>query len=316
MENFQKIAAQGLFKSGLHLVPLMSDQSFLSIFEGKIKTVTSPEGREFVRSLLLSSKRAIASSQTRKVAIGLLSNMIAEVFDAQEKREDFRKKYKFEPPNLMVISPTMRCNLRCYGCYAGEYSQADDLAPELLERVVNEAKEMGIFFITVSGGEPFFSQDVLNLWKKHRDIFFQVYTNGTLIDREMAKRLAEYSNVIPCISVEGYETETDKRRGYGTYAKIMAAMDNLRTEGVPFGFSATATRQNNELISSDEFVDFYASKGCFIGWYFNYIPIGRKPDLNLMPTPQQRVDRWKKITAIRHKRSIALADFWCDGAFV
>ncbi len=314
--KFKKEVVQTLFKGGLHVVPLMSDQSFLSIFEGKIKSIPSPEGKEFVRHLLLSGKRAIASPQTRKVAISLLGNMIGEVFDAQEKREAFRNKHGFEPPNVMVISPSMRCNLRCYGCYAGEYSKADDLDPQLLERVVNEANDIGISFITVSGGEPFISQDVLSMWEKHPDILFQVYTNGTLIDREMAKRLAEYGNVIPCISVEGYEEETDKRRGTGTYARIMAAMENLRAEGVPFGFSATATRQNNELITSDEFIDFYTGKGCFIGWYFNYIPIGMKPDINLMPTPQQRVDRWKRISAIRMNKPITLADFWCDGPIV
>lgn len=316
MVSLQKKAVRQLFKSGLHVIPLMPDQSFLSIFEGKIKSVPSPEGREFVRHLLLSGKRAVASPQTKKAAISLLGNMIGEIFDAQEKREACRKEHGFEPPNLMVISPTMRCNLKCYGCYAGEYNKSDDLPAELLERVVDEAKEMGIFFITVSGGEPFTSQDVIKMWEKHRDIFFQVYTNGTLIDKEMASKLAEYGNVIPCISVEGYEEETDKRRGKGTYARIMAAMENLRSAGVPFGFSATATRQNSELITSEEFIDFYTRQGCFIGWYFNYIPIGRKPDMSLMPTPQQRVDRWKKITDIRKNKTIVLADFWCDGPLV
>lgn len=88
-------------------------------------------------------------------------------------------------------------------------------------------------------------------------MFFFVYTNGTLNDASMAKWLSQLGNVLPCISVEGYEGETDARRGKGTYAKIIAAMDNLRREGVLFGFSATITRQNNELITSDEFIDFY-----------------------------------------------------------
>jgi len=70
------------------------------------------------------------------------------------------------------------------------------------------------------------------------------------------------------------------------------------------------------LITSDEFIDFYAGKGCFIGWYFNYIPIGRKPDIDLMPTPQQRVDRWKRMRAVRMYKPVVLADFWCDGSLV
>jgi hypothetical protein len=29
----------------------------------------------------------------------------------------------FYPPGMIVISPTMRCNLHCTGCYAGSYSK-------------------------------------------------------------------------------------------------------------------------------------------------------------------------------------------------
>ncbi len=65
MESLQKRAVRRLFKAGLHVIPLMPDQSFLSIFEGKIKGVPSPDGREFLRYLLLSGKRVdcIAADQ-------------------------------------------------------------------------------------------------------------------------------------------------------------------------------------------------------------------------------------------------------------
>ncbi len=83
--------------------------------------------------------------------------------------------------------------------------------------------------------------------------------------------------------------------------------------GMLFGFSATATRSNNDTIVSDEFIDFYIKQGCFLGWYFNYIPIGRKPDPNLMPTPEQRNYRRKRVVEIRETKPIVVADFWNDG---
>jgi len=39
-------------------------------------------------------------------------------------------------PNLIVISPSMRCNFDCVGCYAGNYTKADDLDPEIVDRVI------------------------------------------------------------------------------------------------------------------------------------------------------------------------------------
>jgi MoaA/NifB/PqqE/SkfB family radical SAM enzyme len=93
-------------------------------------------------------------------------------------------------------------------------------------------------------------------------------------------------------------------------------MRTLREEGTLFGYSATATRYNNELIMSDEFVDFFADQGCFIGWYFNYIPIGKKPNLDFMPTPEQRIYRHKRMLQLRKESRIILADFWNDGPMV
>ena len=85
-----------------------------------------------------------------------------------------------------MISPTMRCNLNCYGCYAWEYDKGEELETDLVHRILNEAREMGIYFITVSGGEPFIRRDLLDIFAAHDDLYFQVYTNGTFIDHSLA----------------------------------------------------------------------------------------------------------------------------------
>jgi len=216
----------------------------------------------------------------------------------------------------MVISPSMRCNMSCYGCYSGQYDKGEELTTEVIHRILREGKEMGIYFVTISGGEPFVRPDLLDIFETHGDMYFQVYTNGALIDKPLAKKLSRLGNVLPAVSIEGWEKETDARRGPGAFQKILSAMGRLREEGVLFGFSVTATRQNNELIVSDEFVDFLARQGCFLGWYFNYIPIGKAPDFDLMPTPAQRIFRRKRLMELRPTAPMILVDFWNDGALV
>ncbi len=135
-------------------------------------------------------------------------------------------------PNFLVISPTMRCNLRCRGCYAGQYSKEDELPFEELDRIISESKELGMFFFTFSGGECFVRPDLLDLWGKHRDFFFHVYTNGTLIDDRMAERLVRLGNVAPMVSVEGSREETDARRGPGIYDKVIKTFRRLDKAGV------------------------------------------------------------------------------------
>jgi MoaA/NifB/PqqE/SkfB family radical SAM enzyme len=224
----------------------------------------------------------------------------------------YREKHGFHPPSVMLVSPTMRCNYRCQGCYAAYYTKDDDLPPELFHRVLNEGKEITLKFCTVLGGEPFVYKPLLSIFEKHRDIPFQVYTNGALIDRDMAKRLAELGNVAPMVSIEGFEQETDARRGKGAFERALRAMDNLMEAGCIVGFSAVATRNNIDVLTSDEFVDMLIEKGCLCGWVFLYMPVGRDPDLSLMPTPQQRDQLRVANKRFRETKPILIADFWND----
>jgi MoaA/NifB/PqqE/SkfB family radical SAM enzyme len=231
-------------------------------------------------------------------------------------REELRTTEGFRPPFFFVISPTMRCNLTCYGCYAGEYEQGFGLTHEVLDRIFAEALELGIHLVTLSGGEPFIRKDLFELFEKHKNMIFQVYTNGTLIDEAMVDRVSQLGNVAPVISVEGFEESTDARRGEGHFKKIMHAMDLLREKGVLFGASVTQTSKNCLEISSDEFADLMVEKGVYIIWYFQYIPIGREPDLSLMLKPQQRDEVRRRLGHIRSTRSFFICDFWNDGPYV
>lgn len=220
------------------------------------------------------------------------------------------------PPSFAVISPTMRCNLRCDGCYAFEYRRSGELTTEEFDGIVRQCKDLGIYFFTISGGEPFVREDLLDLLDEHNDAFFQIYTNGTLIDDEVADRLLELGNAAPAISVEGFGGETEARRGAGTYERVLAAMRRLRERGVLFGVSGTVTKRNHDVLSSEEFLDFYISQGAVFAWLFQYIPIGREPDVELMSTPEQRCELRRRVRKHRGTKPIFLGDFWNDGDFV
>ncbi|MDD5760844.1 MAG: radical SAM protein [Candidatus Pacebacteria bacterium] len=249
----------------------------------------------------------------RKLIINFFVN---SVIWGVSKRKEIEEEKGFFPPFTIVISPTMRCNLQCIGCYAGAYQQGKGLSGELVDRIITEGKEMGILFYTISGGEPFARRDLLGVYEKHNDCVFHIYTNGTLLDKIYIQKLVFLGNVIPLISIEGTEKTTDDRRGKGTYEKIMKTMDNLREAGIPFGFSATHTSLNTEEILTDEFIELMIEKGAFLGWFFQYIPIGREPDLNLMPTPEARNLRRQTVLRWRNEKPIVVYDFWNDGNLV
>ncbi len=272
------------------------------------KFFKSPHGGKMLKYVLDN-----ASPACKK---GLVKNfLVNHLIIGNYKREKLIKKGNIVP-FLLVLSPTMTCNLSCFGCYAGEYTKEKELDFKTVDRILTEAKKLGIYFITISGGEPFYWPHFLKILEKHNDIFFMVYTNGTLIDEKLAKKLSKLGNAMPAISVEGFEKETDARRGKGTFKKVMKAMDNLKKYGVIFGFSATLTKNNFNPIASSRFIDFYVKKGCVYGWYFLYVPIGKKPNINLMATPEQRLKLRNFTAEVRDTKPIFVGDFWNDGPFV
>jgi len=256
--------------------------------------------------------RDVSATCQKKLVENLIVN---EVVRGTAVRKQFAEQEGFAPPTFILISPTMRCNLNCTGCSTRQYqySKKDDWPPELLDRVLTEAKEMGMYFVVTLGGETFIREDIFDFYKKHNDTYWLQYTNGTLIDEEMAKHLGQVGNVAPAISVEGFERETDERRGKGTWQKVMRAARLLKEQGVIFGFSATVTSQNAELLSSEEFIDFFIEQGCLFGWYFQYIPIGKNPDVSLMATPEQRNELRKFVHHTCTTKPIFIGDFWNDG---
>jgi MoaA/NifB/PqqE/SkfB family radical SAM enzyme len=233
-----------------------------------------------------------------------------------QRRQDFEADEGIPTPFTILISPTMRCNLSCEGCYAAEYSLDSDMETSLMQRIVDEANDMGVYLITILGGEPFVRDDVLDFCAANPDAYFQIYTNGTLLDDEAIAQIAAVGNVAPMISIEGDEEMTDARRGAGVYAETLRVMNKLHDAGVLFGYSATVTRKNWRTLTSDEFVDPLVAKGASISWHFLYMPVGREPDMTLMLTPAERNEFREGIERIRSTKACFPVDFWGDAPYV
>ena len=268
------------------------------------------------------SEFKISDATFREASEILGRDLLVEKKPRLEKAEMFRQKYGFSQPSFLTISPSKACNLRCTGCYADSDASLPHLDWNIVDRIIQEAHDIwGIQFFVISGGEPlaYHSQGkgILDLAEKHQDCYFQMYTNSTLITPEIARRMSDLGNVLPCISLEGWETSTDARRGKGIYQKVMDSMDLLHNSGVLFGVSLTATRQNVEEILSDEFIDFlFNKKHALLAWVFQYMPIGRSYTLDLMPTPEQRLWMWNQSWKLMREKHYFLADFWNHGTVV
>ncbi len=301
---------------------------FVYALKRAVVTSNAPKEAELKRYYLLRNlaltvfKRLDEGRISSDVIYRAFRNLVEGEFYGRAADKNFHERFKeehgFYPPGFFVISPTQACNLRCKGCYAESHTGTwRHLTFEVSDRILTEAEELlGIRFVVVSGGEPFIYKGFLDLIEKHSRQYFLVYTNGTLIDDEKAARMAELGNITPAISVEGFEEETDERRGKGVFKRILKAMENLRKHGVPFGISVTATRKNVPILLGDEFYKFFfEGQGASYMWQFQLMPIGRgKEVFELMPTPEERKQLYFKWEELLEKHKYFAADFWNSGA--
>jgi len=232
------------------------------------------------------------------------------------RRTDLMERTGMMAPMTVLMSPTMRCNLTCDGCYAAEYSPDQDLDRDLLQKIVDEGNDMGVFLFTMLGGEPLMYDGLLDFVRENEDAYFQVFTNGTLLDQDLVDELAEVGNVAPMLSIEGTPEMTDLRRGPGVHRQVMEVMDRLGEAGVPFGYSVTVARNNWRILISDEFIDPLVEKGAMISWHFLYMPVGRDPSTAMMLTPEERNEFRIAIHRVRDIKPIFPVDFWGDAPWV
>ncbi len=200
-------------------------------------------------------------------------------------------------PPFSIFSITSACNLNCVGCYANILHRAarPELADDRIARLFGEARDLGVSIMLLAGGEPMMRDRLLDLTATAPEILFLLFTNATLIDDAAVEQLRSQPHVIPVLSLEGDESQTDARRGAGAHAQVLKAMRKLRHRRVFFGTSTTLTRENYDTATSQEHLDDLVRRGCRLFYYINYIPV--KPGTEDLQLPGSRVQAFERLLA-------------------
>ncbi len=209
-------------------------------------------------------------------------------------------------PPIIILSVTMQCNLACKGCYSRDYPRKNELSLSTIDTIFNEARQLGIIFFVITGGEPLMKEGLLELCMRHRNLIFMFFTNGAFITSDRARQIASSNTIIPFISIEGTREITDARRGKGAYDYAVNAMEALRATATLFGFSTMVDRNNLHVVSSDSFYDDLIHRGCRIGLCVGFVPSAGKADKALVPSEEEQIIFRKAICRIRKKKRIVL----------
>lgn len=290
----------------------VKDDVFASQRKGIREIINEPDGNwyKYIKSMWSD----IDDDVRRHLFESFFLNACLEGWRTQDA---CREKYQCGIPWAILLDPTSACNLKCIGCWAADYGNSLNMDLKTLDSIITQGKELGTYFYIYSGGEPLVrKKDIITLCEKHPDCTFLSFTNGTLIDEEFADEMLRVKNFVPAISVEGFEEETDFRRGEGTFKAVKNAMDILKSKKLPFGISCCYTSKNVDVIGSEEYFDQMIEWGAKFAWFFTYMPVGADAVTDLIATDEQREFMYHRIRDFRKTKPLFTLDFWNDGEYV
>jgi len=238
--------------------------------------------------------------------LGVKGSLSFNRFQRRLKKGEFFPAFHF-------ISVTDNCNLYCQGCWVTGKEKNHSLAPEHLDRIVSEIKAKGSYFFGILGGEPLLYKPLFDLFRKHPDCYFQMFTNGTLLTPKIAEELRQVANVTPLISFEGDEQIADVRRGgKDVYRRTWDAIENATGAGLFTGVAMSVCKSNLELALSSEFLNRLIQKKVAYLWYYIYRPVGENPSLELVLSNEEiQIIRQFMVDA-RVKYDIVIIDAYWD----
>ena len=260
------------------------------------------------RLLRIFFRDALRISLTRPSQAYFFLRTVMRQRKAARTRASWQEKGSHVPP-IALFSITNRCNLHCKGCYswALHKTSGQEMSREKMMSVLEEARELGILFFALAGGEPFVRREVLDITKEFPEIIFLIFTNGLLIDEELLMKMKKQKNIVPVLSLEGYEEETDGRRGKGVYEGLEKVIQKLKRNGIFYSVSVTLTRNNYESVTDDQFINNLVALGCKLFFFVEYSPVQEGTE-DWIVTDGQRDDIMNRIKAFRKKfRSLFIA---------
>lgn len=150
-------------------------------------------------------------------------------------------------PLNLHLDLTYRCNERCVHCYLDHEDRGEMTTVEIL-RVLDEARQLGTVYVTLSGGEIFMRKDFFEILAHARKLNFDINlkTNGVMVDAAKAAQLAELG--VRRIQVSVYSDDPAIHDGItlvrGSFARTIQAIRFLKEAGITVKIGCPLMQQN------------------------------------------------------------------------
>lgn len=151
--------------------------------------------------------------------------------------------------DIVYLELTRACNLKCIHCLNNSgIKQKDELTKEDLLKLIKKLSSLGVQEIRFTGGEPLLFNGIYDLIKfaTEEGICTSLGTNGTLITKEVAKKLKESGLKKVVVSIDGNKKTHDKIRGKKNYQKAMNGLKYLKQNDINVRVNSVIMKSNME----------------------------------------------------------------------
>ncbi|MCD7809255.1 MAG: radical SAM protein, partial [Erysipelotrichaceae bacterium] len=178
-----------------------------------------------------------------------------EIYETTSKIGD-QLRAKADQNNLPLggsIELLPLCNMNCKMCYVRMSKEEMDRQGSMLScdewlHIAHQAKEMGVLYFLITGGEPLLYPEFKRLYTSIIDMGFVVTlnTNGTLINEEWADFFRQHQCSRINITLYGKDDKTYSQlcNNPKGYSQVMHAVELLQERDIPFRLHSSITKDN------------------------------------------------------------------------
>jgi AdoMet-dependent heme synthase len=151
-------------------------------------------------------------------------------------------------PLSVHLDVTYRCNERCEHCYL-EHDDRGEMSLSEIRELLAQLADVGVFFLTISGGEPLVRADCFEIIEYARVLQFNVKlkTNAILIHEKEAARLKALG--VEQVQVSLYSHRAEVHDGItkvqGSMQRTLVGIQVLRAHGLKVSVANVLMKSNS-----------------------------------------------------------------------
>ncbi len=186
------------------------------------------------QDLILNKTDDITNTQTDIQPVGCDSEEETLKLEEDMMKWCFKNGYLYS----LFVELTYNCNLKCVHCYNPKNISNIYINLDKMKQIIDEARELGVFHITFSGGECTLNKDFIKIaeYARNKRMSVEIFTNGQILydNPELLERIIKLYPYRVGISMYSLNEDIHEQitSAKGSHHKTLSVIKKLREKNI------------------------------------------------------------------------------------